>query len=105
MSWEYLSIMVSWSTRDPGIVNCDYAVVNHKRSELVPGQLLNYKDPSDCFAKIRLLEIGEESVTVEYNERTIVVEKGNWRKISEAGKDYCYFDLEIDLRTAPLERF
>jgi len=89
---------------DPGVVNCDYAVVNYKYSDLVPGQLLNYKDPSDCFGKIKLLEIGEESVTVEYNERTIVVEKGDWRKISKDAKDYCYFDLEIDLRQAPLYR-
>lgn len=105
MEWEYLSVKVSMSTNDPGIRNCDYVVVNHKRSDLVEGQFVEYEDPDRCFAPIKLLEIGEESVTIEYRGETIVVEKGNWKKVSEVAKDYTYFELELDLRHNPEIRY
>lgn len=54
MEWEYLSVKVSMSTNDPGIRNCDYVVVNHKRSDLVEGQFVEYDDPDCCFAPIKL---------------------------------------------------
>ena len=101
MEWEYLSVKVSMSTNDPGIRNCDFVVVNHKRSDLVEGQVIKYYDPRDCFAPIKLLEIGEESVTVEYREEPVVVTKGHWNKVSEAAKDYTYFELEIALLRNP----
>ena len=101
MDWEYLSVMVSMSTSDPGIRNCDFVAVNHKRSDLVVGQIIKYNDPSDCFSALKLLEIGEESITVVYREKAIVVEKGHWNKVDEAAKDYTYFELEIDLRLQP----
>ena len=102
MKWEYLSVMVSWRTSDPGIMSGDGVVVNHKRSDLVAGQLINYDDPSREFAVIKLLEINEDNVTVEYQGRTKVVEPGGWRSIDEAARDYTYFYLEIDLRSRPL---
>ena len=54
MEWEYLSVKVSMSTNDSGIRNCDYVVVNHKRSDLVEGQFVEYEDPDRCFAPIKL---------------------------------------------------
>lgn len=104
MKWEYLSVMVSWRTSDPGIMNGDCVVVNYKRSDLVAGQRIDYDDPSHEFAVIKLLEIGEESVTVEYQGRTKVVEPGGWRGMDQAARDYSYFYLEIDLRLRPLIR-
>lgn len=101
MNWEYLSVKVSMTTMDPGIRNCDFVAMDHKRSDLVEGQIIDYKDPSHRFAALKLIEIGDDSVTVAYKDRTIVVEKGGWRKVSEEAKDYTYFELELALLMAP----
>ncbi len=97
MKWMSLEVEVYWKTSDPGIVNCDGVTTKAKREDLRVGECIVYKDPSGLFPSIKVLEIGEEDLTIKVGEREVLVTLGGSKFLGESGRDYTNFYLEIRL--------
>ena len=80
MKWMSLEVEVYWKTSDPRV-----------------GECIVYKDPSGLFPSIKVLEIGEEDLTIKVGEREVLVTLGGSKFLGESGRDYTNFYLEIRL--------
>lgn len=101
MSWNTVQVMVSWTTMDPGVRNCDSNTEYYARQDIKVGQYLNCDDPSNTLPSIKVLEVKEESLIIKVGERekSEVIEPGRMYLLCKTGYNYAYFELEIRLLT------
>lgn len=96
--WIRLVIDVDYSPRDPGINNWFCERTEYDKSDLHPDMPLRYKDPGGLFGAIRLLEVSDEGVVLEYRSRKYGLKLDSpYGKFDEDGRDYTVFELSIFL--------
>ena len=96
--WTAFVIDVDYSPRDPGTNNWFCERTRYEKSDLKPGMLLRYKDPGGLFDRMKLLEVSDEGVVLEYRDRKIGLNmKYPYGPLDQAGRDYTDFELNIYL--------
>ena len=97
MKWKSLKIEVSWSTMDPGVVNCDGVITEIEHSDLRVGQFVRYDDPSGLFPNIKVLEVSDKNLTIEVNGKKYELVPDSRVRLDQSGRDYTNFDFEVYL--------
>lgn len=96
--WTHLVIDVDYSPRDPGTDNwfCERTV--YAKSDLQADMPLRFKDPSELFGAIRLLEVSDEGVVLEYRDGKYGLNlEYPCGLLDEDGRNYTVFELNIYL--------
>lgn len=96
--WIRLVIDVDYRPSDPGINNWFCEQARYEKSDLAAGMPLRYKDPSDLFGGIRLLEVSDEGVVLAYGDHKYGLNlRSPYGRLDVAGRDYTEFELNVFL--------
>lgn len=96
--WIQLVIDVDYHPCDPGSTRWYRERTVYEKSDLQAGMPLRYRDPGDLFGAIRLLDVSEDGVVLEYDgEKYGLNLESPYGILDEAGRDYTEFELIIRL--------
>ena len=96
--WTAFVIDVDYSPRDPGTDNWFCERTRYEKSDLKPGMPLRYKDPGGLFDRIKLLDVSDKGVLLEYRDGKYELNmKYPYGRLDEGGRDYTDFELNIYL--------
>ena len=101
MKWTGVSVLVSWRTMDPGVMNCDGTVTKILREDIKEGGCLPYKDPSGVLPSIQVLEVKYRNLKIQVSGQVMEIEPGGTYPLCRTGYNYTDFALDISLDCPP----